>query len=250
MQRWWPVVVGLVVLAGVAWAGRPLTVDDADPVAPGMVEAEGGVAFEDAGADRAIGVAAGLACGVAPGLEVGVASGALRARTDGATETGADDTVVAAKWRYAGADSVFRQAVVPAVKLATADDGKGLGSGETDADLTWIGSLAVGDAMGIHANVGYTWVGSPDGEAAGDVVHGGLATDGMLCECLQGVCELWAEDERGSDAETMVAYSIGLRWWPSEDLVLDVAGGAPLSGDGPDFTVTAGLTYAFEGFSF
>ena len=236
-------VVVCVGLAGPAWAGRPLAVDDADPVDPGLLETEWGAAYGEDGGDQACEAAVGLTYGVRPDWEIGLGFGGVRAEADGATESGAADTVLAAKWRYAGADGAFRQALVPSVKVPTADEDKGLGSGEPDYDLTWIGSLSVGEAVGLHLNAGYTCIGEPSGESLGDIVHGGVAADWQTGESVQWVAEVYAEDEQVSGADTLVAFTAGLRWTPRANLTLDVAGGAPIAGEGPDFAVTAGLMY-------
>jgi len=232
-------------LAGSAWAGRPLAVDDADPVDPGLLETEWGAAYEEDGDDKGAEAAIGLTYGVLAGWELGVGFGGVRAEADGESESGVADTVFAAKWRFAGADSAFRQALVPAVKVPTADEDKGLGSGETDYDLTWIGSLAAGESIGLHVNIGYAWIGDPAGESLGDIVHGGVAADWQSGESVQWVAEVNAEDEQASGADTLVAFTAGLRWMPRENLVVDVGAGAPIEGEGPDFAVTAGLTYTF-----
>lgn len=190
-----------------SWAGRPLAIDDADPVDPGLLETEWGAAYEEDGGDRSSEAAIGLTYGVCPDWELGVGFGGVRAKADGATESGVGDTVLAAKWRYAGADGAFRQALVPAVKIPTADEDKGLGSGETDYDLTWICSLSTCDTIGLHLNAGYAWIGDPSGEALGDVVHYGVAGDWLACESVQCVAEVYAEDERSAGADTLVAFT-------------------------------------------
>lgn len=39
------VAAGLLLASGTVWAGRPLTIDDADPVAVGQFEFEAGLGF-------------------------------------------------------------------------------------------------------------------------------------------------------------------------------------------------------------
>ena len=56
---------------------------------------------------------------------------------------------------------------------------------------------------------------------------------------------MFAERELGKGADTVVLYSIGLRWCPCAALTLDVAGGSRLRGDAEDFATTAGLTWTF-----
>lgn len=247
MKQWCGIFVACAFgCAGTAMAGRPLTVDDADPADQGAVEVECGLAYEKDSENHGKELALGLTYGLIPGLEVGVGFGGQRIHADGATESGATDTVLGAKWRFfQGSDSVPRQALAPSVKLPTADEAKGLGSGETDADLTWIASWSLADeSIGVHLNAGYSWNGEPDGEEVGDVVHYGAAMDYALADGVQWVGEFFVEDERVSGADPVVMFNTGLRW-EIGNVTFDLAGGAPVDGDGPDFTTTLGLTAAF-----
>ena len=240
-------VAGLAVLAVAvgmesAIAGRPLIVDDADPVEPGLWEFECGVGDEEDGSARETSLSAGLAHGIVSNVEASVGAGALRLDEDEADESGFGDVGLALKWRFLSTEAGHRQAVVPSVKLPTADESKGLGSGETDLDLAWVRSTAIGESVGVHVTAGYTWVGE---SGAGDVVHYGLSMDCMLCDRLQWVCEVYAEDERDAGEDTLALLNAGFRWMPTENSTWDIAGGAPVDGDGPDYFVTAGFTHWF-----
>jgi hypothetical protein len=244
-------VLSVLAWAGSAWAGRPLTVDDADPAGAGVVEAEAGASFERDGDDTYTGLPAGLTYGVIECLEVGVGWGWQQVRSEdesGHVERidGAQDVGLGAKWQYLGEGSVMpRQALALAANLPAADEDKGLGSGEVDYDVTWIASKTLGERVGLHLNVGYTWVGDPDGEAVGDVLHYGLAADVHLTDSVHWVVEAFAEDERDSDADSVWMGNTGLCLAASDAITLDVAAGTRLAGEAPDLTVTAGLTWAF-----
>ncbi len=162
-------------------------------------------------------------------------------------KNGVGDLVVGAKWRFLEEGAwIPRQALVPSVKFPTADEHDGLGSGEIDYDLMWIASKALTDRLGAHANAGYSWIGDPDGEEVGNLVHGGLALDYLLTDTLQAVGEVFAEDEVGRGGGTAVQYNAGFRWQAVDGLVVDAAVGSRICGDGtPDFTATVGLTWAF-----
>ena len=241
--------------SGVAFAGRPLTIDDADPLDVGQFEFEGGVAYSDDFDCKHWDFPVGLAYGLFPGVEVGAGFGGQSeernevlddGNTNECTETGIGDLVVAAKWQFIkmcpfGA----RHAIVPSVKFPTADEDRGLGSGETDYDLTWIASRGLGDKACVHVNAGYSWMGKPDDGDADDVVHYGVALDYQLLNAVQWVGEVFAEKELNDDADTVVQYNAGFRWTPADNLTLDLAGGSKLRGEAPDFTATAGLTWTF-----
>lgn len=253
-NRAYGVVVCLVLAGGTAWAGRPLAVDDADPV--GQFEFEAGVGYvHDSNCDH-LDVPFGLTCGLLPNVEIGIGfGGQFEERTEVLDETGTEckvnghgigDLTVGAKWQFLGESTWLpRQAIVPSVKLPTADDDKGLGSGETDYNLTWVASKSLGEKMGAHINVGCSWIGEPKGEDVGDVVRWGLALDYQITNPLQWVGEVFAEKELQDGTDTVVQFNIGFRWNPTESLSLDIAGGSRISGDAPDFISTAGLTWAF-----
>lgn len=246
------ICAGLGIAAWAAYAGRPLAIDDADPVDPGQFEFEAGAGYvRDADCDH-WDFPLGLTYGLVPGVEAGFGfGGQFEERTevlyesgteDTVTESGFGDLVVGAKWQAIQSCPLgARHALVPSVKFPTADDEKGLGSGETDYDLTWIASWALGEKAGAHVNVGYSWIGGPDD----DVVHYGGALDYQILDTVQWVGEIFAERETAGGADTVAQYDLGLRYSAAKDLTFDLAAGSRISDTGPDFTATAGLTWAF-----
>ena len=245
----------LVMAAGVSLAGRPLAIDDADPVDVGQFELEAGAAYSDDCDCKHWDFPFGLTYGLVPGVEVGAGFGGQfeerneildDGRTEDSSESGIGDLVIAAKWQFIKECPLgARHAISPSVKFPTADEDNGLGSGETDYDLTWIASRSFGEKAGAHVNAGYSWIGKPDDEDADDVVHYGVALDYQLTDAVQWVGEVFAEKELNDDIDTVVQYNTGFRWSPIDDLTVDIAGGSRLSDEGPDFTATAGLTWEF-----
>jgi len=241
-----------ILMGAAAWAGRPLSVDDADPVEPRRFELETGVGYERTGSCRHWDLPFGLACGLVEGLEAGVGFGGQFERRErvleecGIAETesahGPADLALSVKWRFVTCERVGgRYALVPSVKLPTADGDEELGSGETDGDLMWIGSWGLGERAGLHCNLGYTWVGGPDA----NLLHYGVALDFQVLDALQWVGEVLAERELQSTAQPVVQANTGVRWSLRENLVIDVAAGTRLSREAPRFTATAGLTWSF-----
>ena len=253
MKVWKRAAAALLVLtAGAAFAGRPLAIDNADPVDRGWFELELGTEYETDSACSHLEVPFGLSYGLLPGLQAGAAFGGQLEEREEATgrdrECGIGDLELGAKWKVMQEQTVFPAlALAGAIKLPTADEDKDLGSGETDYDLTGIASKMLTDRIGLHVNAGYTWVGEPDGEEVGDVAHYGAALEVQLTGALQWAGEVFAEKELQDGTQTVVQGNTGLRWNPSENLTLDIAAGGRLAGnDAPDFTAAAGLTWAFE----
>lgn len=245
------VAVGVIGAAGTAFAGRPLAVDDADPVDAGQFEFEAGAAYEEDADCKHWDVPFGLTYGLVRSVEVGVGfGGQFEERTervddggeDSTREHGIGDATLGAKWQFLESCPLgARHAIVPSVKFPTADEDKELGSGKTDYDVTWIASRSIGEKAGLHLNLGYSWIGGPDD----DVLHYGVALDYQVLDSVQWVGEIFAERETSGGADTVVQYNTGFRWSPIESLTLDIAGGSTISGDAPDFTATTGLTWTF-----
>ncbi len=155
---------------------------------------------------------------------------------------GIGDLAMGAKWVIIEACPLgARHALAPSVKFPTADQDQGLGSGETDYDVTWIMSRSIGSKTGVHLNVGYSCIGGVDD----DVFHYGVALDYQILDAVQWVGEVFAEEDLSGDSETAALYNAGIRWKLVDGLVLDIAAGSKLSGDVPDFMGKAGLTWAF-----
>ncbi len=249
------VMLGSMAVAGACFAARPLTIDDADTLDVRRFKLEGGAAYSDDGDCNHWDFPVGMGYGLVEDVEVGVGFGGQfeernelldDGSTDDSSNSGLGDLVVGAKWRFMKACPLgARHAILPSIKFPTADEDKGLGSGETDYDLMWIASRAFGESVGAHVNAGYSWIGKPDDEDADDVVHYGVALDCQLVDALQWVGEVFAEKELNDDANTVVQYNTGFRWSPVDDLTVDIAGGSRFSDEGPDFTATVGLTWEF-----
>ncbi|MFH1969237.1 MAG: transporter [Verrucomicrobiota bacterium] len=251
------VLMAVVVLASsVAFAGRPLIIDDADPLDFKKFKAEGGTWYEKDSGCKHWDFPFGVAAGIFPSLELGAGfGGQFEERTEidetigeecTHSESGIGDLTLVAKWQFWGESTWLpRQAIVPAVKFPTSDKDKGLGSGKTDYDLTWIASKSFDEKAGAHINLGYSWIGEPADEDAGDILHYGLALDYRIVDALQWVGEVFAEKELRSGTDTIVMFNTGLRLSPAEGLTFDIAAGSRLAGDAPDLIATAGLTWEF-----
>ena len=251
------VLVAVVVsAASVAFAARPLIIDDADPLDFKKFKAEGGAWYEKDSDCKHWDFPFGVAAGIFPSLELGAGfGGQFEERTEidetigeecTRSASGIGDLIIVAKWQFLKEMPWLpRQAIVPAVKFPTSDKDKRLGSGKTDYDLTWIASKSLCEKMGAHINVGYAWIGEPDGEDVSDILHYGLALDYRLFDELQWVGEVFAEKELMSGTDTAIMFNTGLRLSPAEGLTLDIAAGSRLAGDAPDLIATAGLTWEF-----
>jgi hypothetical protein len=250
MAAW---VAGMVLLAGSAQAGRPLGTDDAYPVEPGDIEIEVGADYHDGEDMHHVDFPASLTFGLLDRLEVGVGfGGQLENRKEVVgrdTVTGIGDLEIGLKAHVLDADvALVDQAIALAVKFPTANEDKGLGSGELDYDLTWIASRSITDRLNAHVNLGYTWFGDTRSEDFSDVIHGGVAAGYLLTETLEGVAEILFEcPVENGGGESAAGVNIGLRWMANEALTIDLAIGTGFTDEWPDLTAGVGMTWLIAG---
>lgn len=246
----------LLCVAEASFADRPLVIDDADPVDFKQFKVDGGAWYENDPGCKHCDFPFDVAAGVLPSLEINAGfGGQFEKRTefdiksgenDARSECGIDDLIIAAKWQFLKEMTWLpRQAIVPAVKFPTSDKNKGLGSGTTDYDFTWIASKSLCAKMGAHVNIGCTFVGKSADDDGDDILHYGVALDYRIVDLLQWVGEVYANKGLRSGTDDVVMFNTGLRWNPIDTLIVDCAAGSRLSGDAPDFTATAGLTWTF-----
>lgn len=250
-------ITGICVImlynAASTYAGRPARIDDADPVGAGRCELESGINYIKKTDCRHWDYPFGFNYGIASCVELSCGlGGQFEESTEDVAhlhhEGGLCDLIAGTKIRVIDEGAWMpRQAISAAVKFPVADEEKGLGSGETDYDLTWIISKALSSRIGAHLNAGYSWIGEGQGEDAGDVFHYGVGVDLQLCDRWQLVVEVFCENELISGAETLLQCNTGIRWEAMDCLVFDAAAGAKLHGDVPDATAAVGLTWKIGG---
>jgi len=227
-----------MTILSVAFAGRPLTIDDADPADVDQAEIDAGVGYAHDSGLNSWEIPIGWSIGVVPNVEIGIGFGGHYENG----QEGVADTSIGAKWQYLSSGPLrTRHAIAPSVKLPTADKDKGFGSGKTDTDLTYILSSSLGDSVGLHFNVGYSWNGGPEK----NILLYGVALDFFLTDSLQWVGELTFDDEMSGDADTVIQYNTGFRWSINDTITFDIAGGSRIDGEAPDFFATIGLTWAY-----
>lgn len=242
------VVCFAVLSTAASFAARPLETDDAGIVDVGSIEIELGAAFESDPAAEAWQTGFGIKTGVLPGVDIGLGYGWQWVDDNGLTESGCTDLEIGTKWNFLSETNLLPAiSLTAAVKLPTADEEKGLGSGETDWDVTFVFSKTLSERLTGHLNAGYGFIKSPEAEDLGDVLHGAAALEVQLLEAWWLTGEVLAEREREDGADTEWMGNLGLRWTVSENLALDAAAGSALGGgESPDLFATAGLTWLID----
>lgn len=246
ISRWF--LFFTVLAAGSSFAARPLETDDAGTVDPGSFEIELGAAFESDPSTEAWETGFGIKSGILAGVDLGLGFGWQWLDDAGVTESGVTDLEIGAKWNFLSeTNRIPSMSVTAAVKLPTADDDKGLGSGETDWDLTVVLSKALSDRLTGHLNAGYGFIKSPATADVGDVLHGSAALEFQLSDALCITGEVLAEKEREDGSNTHWIGNLGARWTIADNLALDAAAGTSLAGsDAADVFSTVGLTWLID----
>lgn len=133
-------------------------------------------------------------------------------------------------------------ALAGSVKFATANERRGLGTGDEDYDLTLIVTKQW-DALAIDGNLGRTWVGDRFDSTLNDIVHYGGAVRYSASEPLTLVGEVFADDPKGAKAQWQA--NVGVQYALRKSFVLDAAFGRKLNSPGPDWVTTIGFTATF-----
>jgi Putative MetA-pathway of phenol degradation len=161
------------------------------------------------------------------------------------------DLVLEAKARLPYRPLDLDLALVPSLKIPTAEEDRGLGTGKVDAGLVFVMSKEFTDTRQLHFNVGYTAVGTVSDVDIQDQLFIGLAgatsVAGLAEERLQVVAEVFgttAEEEGGPGD---IQGHLGVRYLAREDLILDAAIGRSFTAHPPvEFFATVGLTWTFD----
>jgi hypothetical protein len=215
---------------------RPAKVFNASTTAPGYLELEAGWSH-DSGIDAAevnLKLGLGRRSEIYFGLRPWVASDQPTG-----TETGLGDTVIGGRFRFFESRE-GAAAFAGFVKFPTADDDKGLGSGDTDAGFRFIASRDWG-LNHWDFNLGGDFAGVPDSssnEARWTTI---LTWSRPLQERYRYYAEIFVQYLPAFDEET-VTVDGGISYALNPSFVLDAGVNVGLSDDAPDVQVLVGLT--------
>jgi hypothetical protein len=162
MKKIWGFFVALFLLwtlkPSITFAGRPLITEDAGTVEKGFYELELALDYSrDNNRDKNYIPSAQLAYGLTDRAEVALAGSYLfKDNHEGGREDGWGDVTAYLKYRIWGEGENYPAfSLKPQVKIPTADENKGLGSGKADYGLTAVFSKSF-TGLNLHFNAGYT----------------------------------------------------------------------------------------------
>jgi hypothetical protein len=248
-------ILGLVGLTVTGEAGRPLVTEDAYPVERGDVEAEAGLELETTTQSYSLTAPFSFGVGVTDWLELAIKPSVLYQEDQDASPrrvAGVGDLVLGAKALLPFRPLDLDLALVPSLKIPTASERRGLGTGNVDGGAIVVVSKQFTDTQQLDFNVGYTAVGKDSDVQLQDQLFIGLAgatsIPGLAEERFQVVAEVFgttAEEEGGPGD---IQGHLGVRYLALERLILDAAIGRSLTANPPpvEFFATVGLTWTFD----
>jgi hypothetical protein len=246
--------VALLVVALPGYAGRPLVTDDADPVARGRVEVEFGLELETSTQSYNLTAPFGFGFGLTEWLEVAIKPSILYFDDQDASPrrvAGVGDLVLEVKAKLPFTPFDLDLALVPSLKIPTADEDRGLGTGEVDGGAVVVVTKAFAETRKLHFNVGYTVTGRTPEVRLRDVLFIGLAGEtpipGLAEGRLQFVAEVFGTTKEEAEGRGDIQGRLGVRYAALEDLILDAAVGRSFTARPQvELFATVGLTWTFD----
>ncbi len=215
----------------------------------GCLELEAGVALDEHRLDSPL----LLKVGVRENLEFFAGWSPIVRLSNGDSESGIGDVVLGTRVRFHdGDDQRPALAGQVAIKLPTADEADGIGSGETDISLLAILSQSSG-RVSVDANAGFVFAANSGSNSQSSALA--ILTVGIgLSQKMSGYGELFIShliddgQTAGSNleiAETTAIAALGVGYAISPTLILDSALNFNIANADADIQLLVGLTSAF-----
>jgi cobalt/nickel transport protein len=229
------------------YAARPLTTDDAWTVEKGRFQMEFGfdISRQD-NHDRELSPSLTLTYGLLEKMDLGIGSGYifLDPKEDG-KENGFADTEVKAKYRFFDEENwIPAFAISGILKIPTASESKGLGSGQADFGMNAIVTKNISKRLALHLNLGYTLIGENHMDNELNYSMGGqfsLTDRWAVVGEIVGVNNL-----NGHIGDDPLSFLIGTYSLLTDHVILDGGLEVGASKAAPDFRFTTGLTWVFK----
>jgi hypothetical protein len=239
-------IVQLLFLSHV-YAGRPLSTDDAWTVEKGKFQLETGFDFtRQDNHDKEISPSLVLSYGLLEDMDMGIGSSYLFLRpVEGENQDGLGDTEIKIKYRLLG-EKVWMPALTVAakVKIPTASESKGLGSGKADFGINAIFTKELAKRFVVHFNLGYTFMGEHGTD--NELNYSGAAQffisdKWALVGEISGVNNM---NNLGKDDP--ISGLLGIYHLITENIIWDAGVEIGMNSAAPDYRLTTGLTFLFK----
>lgn len=239
-------VLFLVIFPSLALAARPLSTDDAGTVEKGHLEVESGFEYANK-TDKEYNWSTALKCGLSESWDVGVEIPyQFIDVAEGNDANGAGDIVFSSKYRLLDESEGFTALALSfSIKTDTGNEDKGLGSGDLDYTINTIFSKELNKSV-AHLNLGYKYVGAPEGAGDESVFSYALALEYPFSDRLNFVGELSGETNfEGDFDDNTFAGLAGFNYAFSDAAAFDLGIGWQISKASPDYKLITGLTLGF-----
>ncbi|MFC1624349.1 transporter [Candidatus Omnitrophota bacterium] len=240
------IITVAIIIPSISYAARPLSTDDAGVVEARHMEIESGFEYVKQ-TDKEKSLSLCVKYGIIEKLDLGIEIPyQFIDVSEGDKIDGISDIQIATKYHLLDeTETLPALAMSCVVKTKTGDENKGLGSGELDYSLNGIITKEIRDFT-THVNLGYTFVGEPEGENLDDIFSYSLAIEYLLIESLNIVGEITGETTFNGDFDdNPFSGLVGLNYILTERLCFDAGIGFQISKASPDYRITTGLTLAF-----
>jgi len=232
----------------VAFAARPLTTDDAGTVEKGTFQVEGGFDFvRQDNHDKEYFPSLTLTYGLFEGMDIGIGSAYLFVNpVEGKKMNGFSDTPLKVKYRFLDQkDWMPSFAASGTLKIPTASESKGLGSGKVDFNINTIFQWNLSERWQLYANLGYTFIGE---HQVKNEFNYSIAGQLVLSDKWALVGEVFGLNNfNGNKHDDPISGLVGIQYILFTDkLVLDAGVEIGMNKAAPDFRFTTGVTFFFK----
>lgn len=242
-----PLLLFPLIPAAPLYAARPLTTDDTCTVEKGKFQVESGIDLSrQDNHNREIMPSLTLTYGLLKRMDLAVGSGYLFFHPDrGRNEDGIADTEIKLKYRFIDETGPWPAlAGAGILKIPTASESKGLGSGKTDFRINAILTKNPSKQLALHLNLGYAFLGE---KGANDELNYSLACQFILTEIWALVGEISGTNNfNGNTRDDPLSGLIGTTVQLTETLFWDAGVEIGMNRAAPDFRVTTGFTFFFK----
>lgn len=227
-------------------AGRPLTTDDAWTVEKGKFQLELGLdATRQDNNDREYNPSITLSYGLSEKADLGLGIGYVFVQPEeGEKEHGLADTELKLKYRWMDEkDWIPALATAAKLKIPTASESKGLGSGRPDWGINFIATKNFSKRLVLHLNFGYTFIGDGNSDKELNYSMGGQF---VLTDKWALVGEVFGTNNlNGKKEDDPFSGLLGTYYLISERLIWDVGMEIGMNSAAPDYRLTTGITLLF-----
>ena len=179
-------------------------------------------------------------------MDMGVGSAYLFVNpAEGEKENGFGDTALKIKYRLVDQkDWIPSFAVTGTLKIPTASESKGLGSGKTDFNINTIFTWNLSKRWQLYANLGYTFIGE---HGPSNEFNYSAAAQFILSDKWALVGEIVGVNNfNGHKSDDPISGLVGIQYMLSDNFVLDAGVEIGMNKAAPDFRLTTGLTLLFK----